>query len=98
MQAMASIRSVFAWLVRNGDMRSLSIRYMYRQSAPARLIGLPSSNKGVVRIAKNTLQSENEADRTRDVEGKSVSVRVDLGGRRFIKIKNKTEKTVSKHN
>src|SRR3546814_7512734 len=60
-QAMASIRSVFAWLVRNGNMHSLSIRYMYRPSAPARLIGLPSSNKGVVRIAKNTLQSENDA-------------------------------------
>src|SRR3546814_777153 len=60
-QAMASIGSVFAWLVRHGDMRSLSIRYMYRPSAPARLIGLPSSNKSVVRVAKNTLQSENDA-------------------------------------
>src|SRR3546814_17415851 len=48
-----------------------------------------SSSRLICRISFILQHAASSADRKSDVEGKSVSVRVDLGGRRIIKKKQK---------
>src|SRR3546814_12158851 len=81
-----------------------SYRAAWRSSAARDYIGYDDSLEAVpqqrlllklaggrpLAFAANDLASLHQADRKSVVEGKSVSVRVDLGGRRIIKKKNTT--------
>src|SRR3546814_18279281 len=58
--------------------------------------GLVSSATPATDARRVAVSLTRKGDRKSVVEGKSVSVRVDLGGRRIIKKKKKTKKTADK--
>src|SRR3546814_18691267 len=62
-------------------------RVMAKRETPTRKLPIDTIGVAMLIVWVGALQ-----DRKRVVEGKSVSVRVDLGGRRIIKKKNNTQK------
>src|SRR3546814_12139901 len=76
-----------------------SRRRRIRHPRPARRIGDPDDRQDAVEriLQQSRLAALLGRDRKSAVEGKSVSVRVDLGGRRFIKKKNNIERSKFKH-
>src|SRR3546814_12464654 len=72
------------------------IRHVRDQESRARLFGRPRHLRHP-EVAADDLRLRGGEDRKSVVYGKSVSVRVDLGGRRIIKKKNKQRRQYTQH-
>src|SRR3546814_18883278 len=88
-------------LIAYGSDRKSAIARMRQALAEMIIEGIQTNNPLQSRIMRDPVYKEgtHHIDRKRDVEGKSVAVRGDLGGRRIIKKKTSREydKRTSKH-
>src|SRR3546814_15015178 len=75
-----------------GSLRDLLAAPPFRDSAAPVLIGVGRSFAAVTMVADVASERDARTDRKSGREGKSVEVRVGLGGRRIIQKKNTTRK------
>src|SRR3546814_12209609 len=99
--------SSFVWSSKDRLVQMSAIRWISADYAVLKNSGLwdqkpsvggssPSLPPASSSMPTNLISLSSSGDRTSVVSGKSVSVRVDLGGRRIIKKKNKKQKSQTK--